>query len=292
MKTYEQIVRQLRMMSFPEEEWLKVKNFCHELGYKVQRCALAKIQSTYEEFAEWYANGFGSGDIVRYGRTVAVLSYKLGDRMVFCAYFDMNDRYIDLKGELYHAKNSECCHLSPEESARYSYIMRSDGYRVDVLHGLTYRLGNVVPGGMYRFVYSGKEYVGPAISSGKDGISFPYRYSEDEFVVERITVPYSDMDVKLSRPTATQIKKNVQKRYFCSWNPQKHRMDYSSKRVDKGKRYYYISDKFTITATAENMSPLSNGRYENGNYFTSMEEAMAFLKTIKEIRIKMIRKEK
>ncbi|WP_068449195.1 hypothetical protein [Caviibacter abscessus] len=54
-------------------------------------------------------------------------------------------------------------------------------------------------------------------------------------------------------------------------------------RAKEGKNYCYITDMFKIFSTTEVEGPTNNKHYENGNYFSSKEQAEECKKRIKKV---------
>lgn len=55
------------------------------------------------------------------------------------------------------------------------------------------------------------------------------------------------------------------------------------KRVKKGEKYWFIYDRFEVSFSIEDNSPISNKHFETNNYFHTKEEAEAMAKKIRKV---------
>lgn len=288
MKSKEQIIRQIRLYKFTDEEWHKVFVFCkNKYGSGFAKPFRGKYDCDYTQFLNWFDNGLGSGDIVRCGRTAAVIAYAVDDDVYYSAYFDMNENLIDCKGNYHKARNTNIQILAGPEARYYLNIISEAGYRISVQNSLLAPKTPVKIGQMRYFEYDGAVMCGIVSSCDKDVI-FCYGYSKDKFIHTDIVVPsYSVLDV-LSDKDTERIEDKIANQYHVRWHKAYNKLCYLSSRVPQGERCYYITDKFSISATIDTYAKAINMRYETGNYFCSLEDAVLFLKKLKALKDEMI----
>ena len=86
MKTKDQVIRQLKELKFADDEWNKTQKFLNSVGIKPKRATKSgAIDCSFDDFMDWYQHGYGSGDIVGYGRTAIVVSFCFQDTLMYLA---------------------------------------------------------------------------------------------------------------------------------------------------------------------------------------------------------------
>lgn len=288
MKSKDQIIRQIRLYKFTDEEWKKVLAFCNNLhGTGFTKPFRGKYDCNYSQFVDWVDNGLASGDIVRCGQTAAVIAYAAGGDVYYSAYFDMDENLIDCKGNYYKAKNTNLQVLTGTEAKHYYNIISEAGYRVSVKNSLLILKTPVKIGQMRYFEHQGVMMCGIVSKTG-DEITFCYGYSKDNFILADIAVSANDVQDVVLDKEAEKIENEIANEHHVKWHRAYNKLCCLSSRVPKGQRCYYITDKFSISAVIDTYAKAIDMRYETGNYFCSLEDAMLFLKKLKALKDEMV----
>lgn len=290
MKTKEQMIRQIKLYKFTDEEWQKVYVFCKDnYGSGFNKPFRGKYECDYLKFMDWMENGFGSGDFVKCGDdSAAVISYAIDDDVYYCAYFDMDENLIVPEDRLYKARNFSKELLSEDKVRKFYGIINSAGYRISVISGLVCKKSPLRIGEMRLFSYQGKSLSGIVKGHNDDGVIFGYGYFDDTLINEEILVPMKDVHDVISGADEKVIDEEMAVKYHVRWYQPLKKLCYLPARAPKGGRYYYLTDKFTLAVTKENYSKISDMRYENGNYFNSLEDVNTFFWRLKALNSDMI----
>lgn len=284
MKTLEQIIRYTSHCSFQDDDWQKVLNFCRERysGGKLHRALSPISESTFEEFLKWIDNGFGSGDIVRYGHTSGIVGSSTPDRTYLAAYLDFDGKLIAKELDVFPGK---LIRLIGDTGSHFEKAMFEN--KLD----FSPRVGRMVK--MYipkKFSYATmydkktcQSLVGMYLESDDKG---NYHFSAiissgklffDHYVPSNCTPlkPSSQKEIKLLHQIAAKNGYILNGR-TCQFVK-------SIKRGEKNS-YWYINDRFEVVADKDNGSKKHNDRYDVGNYFIDYTEALLFAKSIIEKR--------
>lgn len=292
MKTKEQIIRQIKLYKFTDEEWQKVYAFCRDnYGTGFNKPFRGKYECDYLKFMDWMDNGFGSGDLVRCGDdSAAIISYAIDDNVYYCAYFDMDNNLIIMEDKLYKARNFSRKLLPENEAHKFYDIINQAGYRISVINGVICKKSPLRIGEARFFSYQGKSLYGVVKGYDDNGAVFGFGYSDDTFINAEIQVPMEDVHDIVSSTAEDKMDEEIAAKYHVRWHQALKQLCYLSARAPKGGRYYYLTDKFTFAVTKENYSKVSDMRYEMGNYFNSWEDITAFFMKLKVLRSDMIDK--
>lgn len=99
MKTLDQIIRYTSQCRFPDDDWQKVLAYCRERfkGGKIHKALSPISESSYDQFVNWLDSGFGSGDLVSYGKTMGVIGDCTPEITTLIAYCDYEGNLIAKK---------------------------------------------------------------------------------------------------------------------------------------------------------------------------------------------------
>ena len=289
MKTKEQVIRQIKLYKFSDECWQEVYTFCRECyGPGFTKPFRGKYDCDYSQFMDWYKNGLGSGDIVRCGSTAAIINYAIGNDIYYCAYFDMDDNLVDLEGKPYKALNTNIQILSGKEWSYYNDLINSAGYRICVDKGLLVKKTRIKVGQIRRFEYEGAELYGIVCKCDNTEVTFCYGYAEGALINHEIKVSANRVYEELESAAYKRFEDEIASRYHIRWNQYFKRVFHTSQRSERGKNFYYVTDKFGIGVAKELYTKATDMRYETGDYFCREEDAKLFIKEIKALKERLI----
>lgn len=275
MKSIEQIIRYTSQCEFPPEDWQKVLDYCRNnfSGGKIHRALYPKDKSTYIEFIEWIDNGFGSGDIIRYGHTEGIVSSSTPNRMVLAAYRDFEGNLIVKELEVFPGKAMP---LEEKPKMEFRKQFFNAGYDFYVRNGRVTELYTPKKNSYVSFTRPGN----PSVNIGFFLKSDDYRYYfaalllNDELLID-CSIEHECTPLKSS--TIREVQRLHSRASKEGWTLEGRSNKFVKKELRNYKgKYWYITDRFTVTADKDTGSPLHDERFEMGNYFIDETEAVLF----------------
>lgn len=282
MKTEVQI--QILLSSQPiktQSDWELIRSSCSDkLGINFK--SLVKYEedgmSAYD-FLNWYDNGPGTGDVVMY-RDVP---YLVGKTLVSSSHLvsritdSINDCDITAdNSELFAPKDSV---LKKAEKLIASQLLQFDYGKLSLSH-------KHIPKVMERVRYKSEKDEGIGIvwecnvdkgtvtmaccySITSDTISYRSSNMTELSLEEYTFLPMTINDLR-------KLNKNLN-RYGKQWNDKLHRVEPEQLQVEKGRPYWYITDKMTAVKATEKLTPTSVYRARSGNYFPELKDCLEAL---------------
>ena len=280
-KTKEQVNRYLTHCRFPEDDWAKILLYCrkNDLGY-AHKSAHPKSESTYEQFIQWFRTGYGSGDVVRYGHTIGILSSYTPDYSAFCV-------YISYDGELVVSDlqiSTDRIMAPAENDAKKIYSQLK-------LQGLDFdaRLARIcekkLPAPHIRIAYQHGGITGYGIIERYDSDVAHFIFGvENGELLQHFDIPLHELATSTIDKHGIAVITNILDDALLRWNPEAYQLEKMRPRVKVGETYWYITDKFSVSSAIENKAPTNDVRYERGNYFINHSDAVDFLVAIQKVR--------
>lgn len=283
MKTIEQIIRYTSQCEFPADDWQSVLDYCRNNfgGGKIHKALKPKYKSTYQEFLEWIREGFGSGDIIRYGHTSGIVSYATGHEATLAAYCDFEGNLIVKDLEVFVGKMFP---LEDKPKNEFRELMFNSGFDFSVKNGRLVEL--YIPKNFsyvsFTFKDSPSVNIGLYLKSEGNNYCFSALLMNGELFfnhkIEKKCTPLRAASFKEIQTLHNKAAKQ-------GWVLEGKSNTFTQKplRNHKG-RYWYITDRFTVTADMDSGSSKHDERFEVGNYFIDETEAVLFVKEIIEKR--------
>lgn len=297
MKTKKQIIDFFKFNHFATaEDCEMVSLFCQN------SCGLTpKDFPTFTEpgsinsqtFIDWYRDGFGIGDIVLNKETgiYHIVNSSTISPVSSCAILSNQNKAGSKWGQ-------ESVELSPNalssindiDNKSLTIMLAEQGFEFDY-EKKTLRK-KYLPEINERVEFSRGDYVGlgvvRSINPSENSIEFfcYFVYSDKKVgysmhesgVCDVMSFQFNPMTIVATRRLNRELEK-----YGKVWNDKLHRVEPIKLEVDKGEKYWYISDKMKIVTDREKGTPTSHFRYIAGNYFQSYDEALEYLGRFNEI---------
>ena len=283
MKTLAQIRRYVEYCSFPEQDWIRILEYCKQRfgSSRIHKTRIPGCASTYDQFIEWEESGIGVGDVVRYGSTVGLVGVSLPDRMKLIAYLDFEGRLVCEDMEV---RDRERLNVLDGEQAESFYVrLINEGFCYN-------RQINLI-----EKVYTPKryEFVCAIEDNGETSVTGMYLESEGyrHHLLAAVSNEKMDMDIWVEckyAPLKKMLVKNMKnyydvvKRAGFTYNARTNRFIPAQKR-QRNNVYYYLNDRFQVVQDLDNMEGKHNERYESGNYFLDYMCAVLFADKISEM---------
>lgn len=281
MKSLEQVIRYTRQCRFSDDgQWRMVLEFCKAhgiVGGNIHRALKPIAQSTYEQFVDWYGNGYGTGDIVAYGRTVGVIGDVLPGRATLMAYLDYNGKPIAQELAIDENKIRSC---SEKQILDFKLALLEAKMYIDVLHATTAELYSPEK---FSYVYfqegKKKSYVG--IYSHREGLVYHFLAVWDK---EKIVEDFSVQSEKIIMRGAT-VRESTS--FHQALSRVGKSFDVSNNRIinrpqpGTNNKYWYLTDRLTIALDRDNGEKRHKDRFEAGNYFFDQGAAFDFMLKVK-----------
>jgi len=285
MKTKEQIIRYLSRRSYPEQDWLEILDYCRQVyGSGVHKSIRPVSESTKTEFMDWIDHGIGDGDVVRYGQTYGIFVDNADGTAKLVSYYDKDNNIII--GELL---------INPEKASassiqnEYSQDLAQAGYEYSV--SLAKLIPRKLPPLNERLRFVSKSEIGIGIVSKiEDGmVYFACCIVGGQLFTDK---KYDLRGFHFSKIDKSGIEafQNALRQNGLQWNHHSHAITKALERSEKGKAYWYITDKFGIAREIDRYTKTSDIRYDNHNYFTSYADAAAFREFIYQYRESQIKR--
>jgi len=284
MKTLEQVIRYTRKCRFDDaEEWSQVLSFCkrHDIpGGHIHKALRPIIQSTYQQFVNWYENGYGIGDIVNYGRTIGMICDMLPNTTSLIAYLDYDGKLISQSLEIQPERIQP---TNEEQKAKFQKALFEAGLTIDVKKATLTKLYTPEK---YFYVSFEDEKGLTNVGMFLDSDGFTYHFAalwNGKKILMDCSVQYKY--ILLRKSTNSEINllhKKMSKAGWC-YNG---RTNQFIKRSAHGENnsYWYMTDRFCITADKDNGDAKHRERFNAGNYFLDYTEAITFMQEVKKMR--------
>lgn len=283
MKTKEQIIRYTSQCSFTDEDWEKVVYHCRKKfgGGNVRRALKPLSKSTYTQFLSWLKTGFGVGDIVRYGHTLGIVGAYTPDYASLSVYFTTSGEFVE---KCLIVKPNKLFKAASQEVAEVDDILTSKNLKFSI------RLSRLVcrykpcDGDIVRVSFNEIKTTGIFRSEQAGEISF-YAYVESGKILKNHVLNANS--VVMSLPTKTDVERLqiALAKNGMEWSAWRKVLSVlKAKRADKGGRYWYLSENFTIISDKDMYTKKHNQRYDSGNYFCSYGDSILFAQKVKELR--------
>ncbi|WP_195639738.1 hypothetical protein [Bacteroides stercoris] len=294
MKTKKQVEHFLRKRKYRSEMDFKgISSYCRgEFNIKLH------VPSSYSDdpesldyatFADWFDNGFGAGDAVKWGETVGLIQEGNVHTAIMCLRMDGNTPIFNQISvpvqDITHADESALNRLYsilsengkefgnpfflisdkyiPKSCELITFHNHSTGQEgCGVLRLIDKSTGDVV---MYCYAVKGE----------------PVRYSMNEYLGK-----VDDFSFSAFKPADYQRKflEVELAKVGKTWNHFLKRIEPLNMKAEKGERYWYITDKMSVASDTEKGTITSHKRYLAGNYFRKEEDAVRILSEEMEIR--------
>jgi len=283
MKTIEQIIRYTSQCEFPSEDWQLVLDYCRAnfSGGKIHKALRPKDKSTYRQFIEWVDNGFGSGDIVRYGHTSGIVSLSTPNKMVLGAYCDFDGNIVLKELEVFPNK---VLPLEDNPKQEFRKTLFNMGYDFSVKNGRLVEVYKPQNNSYVSFTYQDT----PSVNIGLflESVDYQYHFSALLLNGELLFDCFIDSKCTPLKPASLreiQRLHNTASKEGWALDGKSNTFVKKPLRNLKGK-YWYITDRFSVTADMDMGGSKHDERYEVGNYFIDETEAVLFAQEIIEKR--------
>lgn len=281
MKTLDQIYRYVSDCRFPDDDWQKVLAYCRERfkGGKVHKSLNPKSHSTYDQFIDWIDNGFGSGDMVSYGKTMGIVGDNTPEYTFLVAYCDYEGNLIvqDMKvldvPRLNHLDEDRCLELK-----RLMFDKRVD---YDIRASKIYEL--YIPKENYYVILGENE-------QGEHNVGM-YLKSEgcNHYFLAFLSNGKLKMDCWVNAeytPLKPAGDKDIRRLHKATSNAGWSFNERTKKFVKLSKRgydnyYWYLNDRFEIVSDIDNGAQKHSDRFKAGNYFVDQTESLLFMKAVR-----------
>lgn len=283
MKTKEQIIKYASQCYFSDEDWQKVFDYCRkQYGNSGVRKALKPLsQSTYQQFLDWIDNGYGVGDIVRYGHTLGILGAYTPDYVYLAVYLSFEDELIEDKLEVPRHKVFKS---SDSDKWKMHDLMKLMNVTFSVSSACLVKTYQPDNGDIVRVTIGNLQTTG--IYRVSDGSNFYfYVFVQDGNIKKDYFTPVGS--VTISKPTKTDVER-------LQIALAKNKMEWSARhkvlriienaRVAKGEKYWYFSELFSISSDIDMYTKKHNERHKKGNYFCAYGTAVLFAQKVISLR--------
>lgn len=288
MKTKDQVIRQLKELKFADDEWNKTLKFLNSVGIKPKRATKSgAISCSFDDFMDWYQHGYGSGDIIGYGRTAIVVSFCFQDSLIYCGYFGLDKELLPVEQSFASGDITRCNRLKNEELIEFQTNYLGSEYVTNVAKGVLERKPIPMLGRVYEFLNGGQKFIGYVSGVSDEKVTFCYQYNQDSLELNVLSVSPCQVFGLVSN--TAKLYKEIQDRFGYSWDSKTCQFVLLPQRSRKGGVYFYITDRFTVSAAKDGYTMKSDMQYSSGNYFASKIEAEEFLNIILEARKKQLK---
>ena len=282
-KTKEQVNRYLTHCKFPDNDWSKILLFCrkNDLGY-AHKSPHPRSESTYEEFIRWFRYGYGSGDVVRYGHTIGILSTCTPEYSAFCAYYSYDGELVISDLQISTDRIIAC---TDNDAKRIYGQLKTNGYDFDARLSRICEKKLPAPYTRVSYQHGGISGYGVIESYGNETVHFVFGIENGE-LLQDFDLPLHELSIDNIDKKGISVITNTLNDSLLRWNTDTYQLERMRPRVKFGGSYWYITDKFTVSKAIENKAHTNDVRYEHGNYFINQSEAVEFLQEIIKMRKK------
>lgn len=283
MKTRAQIVKYTSQCCFSDEDWQKVLDYCREHfgGGRIHKSLKPLSESTYQQFLDWIDNGYGVGDVVRYGHTIGILGAYTPDYACLAAYFSFERQLIEQKLEI---PGYKIIKATDNDKSEIEKTLQSMDMEFSVSLACLMKTYQPDNGDIVRVTIKNVQTTG--IYRSKDDINlYFYAYVQNGNILKDYCLAKDNATI--SKPTKTDVER-------LQVALAKNQMEWSARhkvlrivenaRVAKGERYWYLSETFSICSDVDMYTKKHDERHKNGNYFCAYGTAILFAQKVKSLR--------
>ena len=280
-KTKEQVNRYLTHCKFPDDDWSKILLYCRKSGFGYAHKSIRpKSESTYDQFIHWLDYGYGSGDVVRYGHTVSILSTCTPGYSAFCAYYPFDGELLVSDLQISTDKI-----IAPSEGDARDFYTKLKLSGLDFDKRLSLICERKLPAVNTRITYHYGGITGYGVIEKYSNDAAHFLFGIENGVLKRdFDIPVYELSAETIDRNGVVVISDTLSNSLLRWNYSTRQLEDLNPRVKSGETYWYITDKFTVSSAIENRTPTSNTRYERGNYFIDHVQALEFLLAIQELR--------
>ena len=283
-----QVSKLLEQYNFKSEiDWKAISSFCQVelnlISEMMPKIAEDGIESS--SFFSWYENGFGSGDVAWLdGKLVMLGACNLITAKIEAT---LTGDKLDLKR--FDTNVSSLTQASEKDTAQFKHALTRNELQFSEQFQLIAEKRFPDMNEKVNFRKPGVRGIGVIRSILKDENKFElycyhiYETGETCYSMHEEISPLSDYtfdSMTISERRRLESKLN---KLGKSWNDKMHRIEPVNAKVEKGKKYWYITDKMKMTNDIEKGTPTSHMRFLAGNYFLTAEDCMENLGKINEM---------
>lgn len=272
MKSLRQAETYISECAFSDADWPCVLDFFRNTYSASPDRPHGETPWTWESFLLWHESMPGAGDIVEFGTNIGVVGRCFPGVYELCTYMSYDWRPVNKPLRV------------PANRVKPVYGDKLADFRADLRSNkLEYseRLGRMVD----MFKPSDGDFVSVSSDSGKRmgifraerGGSYVFYYLEGG----GSSVPVKDCSLRAASTTEAIRMHDTFALGGKRWNARKHVFEAVPTRAKLGDTYWYITDKFYVSAVKDARTATHNERFKNGNYFTSYASALSFLARLK-----------
>lgn len=283
MKTKEQVVKYTSQCRFSAEDWQKILNYYREhFGNGRIRQSLKPLSdSTYQQFLDWINNGYGTGDIVRYGHTIGIVGACTPNYTCLAAYLSFDKQLID---QVMVVPGYKLIQSTSNDRTEIQDILKSLDLKFSVASACLIKPYQPKDGDIVRVVSKGEQTTAIFHRKENGDVHF-YAYVHNSVIFPQHTLPYRS--VTIEKPTKTDVERlqvalAVNKLEWFARDKVLRVIDKA--RANKGDRYWYLSEKLTIVSDRDMYTKRHDERHKNGNYFCSYGTAILFAQRVRSLR--------
>lgn len=296
MKTKKQVEHFLKYAKYKSEmDYTGISLYCKEkYGIKLPVPSSYPQEETsfaYSQFADWLENGYGAGDVVKWEENIGLVQSSTCTSVKICLQIDRNGATIasSIIPVQFITRAEE------NASERISRVLEDKGLEFgNPFFVITNKF--IPPAGSlvcFKNNKTKKEGFGVVrnIDNAGNVIMYCYVLKNDAERIVRYNMHeelgvVSDFSFRSFKPTDYERKllENELGKYGKTWNHYLKRIEPVDMKVKLGERYWYITDKMTVTAAVEKGTVTSNKRYLAANYFKDQADAVRMLSETMELR--------
>lgn len=283
MKTKEQIKKYISQCYFSDEDWQRVLDYCREqtMGGRLYKASKPLSPSTYQQFLDWVDNGYGVGDVVRYGHTLGIIGAYTPEYAYLAVYLSLEDELIEDKLEV----------------RKYKIMKSSDGDKLKMrnllkLMNVTFSVSSVClmktyqpdNGDIVRVTIGDSQTTGIFRVTDGSNLYF-YVFVQDGKIIKDYITPVGS--ITISKPTKTDVERLqvALAKNKVEWSA-RHKVlrVVENARASKGGRYWYLSELFSVSSDIDMYTKKHNERHKKGNYFCAYGTAVLFAQKVINLR--------
>lgn len=284
MKTLDQIIRYTSDCRFPQEDWEKIKAFCHnyENGGYIRKSKDPIVDSTYEKFIDWLDNGLGSGDMISYGNTMGVIGDSIPGKTYLAAYCDYEGNLIVKEMDVIEPKRLK--HLDPDRCRELKKKIFEKGLDYIVETATFVKL--CTPKEKLYYVYGeskkGLNNIGMYLESVDNKYHFAAYVENGKIILDK----WIDIDYTPLRPASEKEILRFHKALEKAKIVFNQRLCQFIKAPERGKNntYWYLNDRFEIVADRDDGGKRHTERFKVKNYFLDYTESLLFMSEVHKLR--------
>lgn len=266
-KTKEQVVKYLSRRRYSEEQWSAILAFClKKYGSGARRAIRPSVESSISDFMEWLGNGIGDGDVVR------DIDGRIG---IFVDYGNVQKLAVYLYEGRLVKEPFVCGEVRPvdEETAENLYgRMTEEGVVFSLNLSRIHEAEIPIQCQRKRFAWKGQTYVGIVKSIVGRRVDFLFVIFDKKMQTD-FSCDLWDIQWKTEGRLDARLINSILEDNGLAVDMGTCSLVKMDKRQSRGGRYWYITDKLTITRVEDTGSATHNARYECHNYFSSYSSA-------------------